>query len=60
MSKDQVVMSWGTPLKINRTESENGAHEQWVYERRHRDDPVDGLLYFDNAGKLTAIQKNIR
>jgi hypothetical protein len=53
-------MSWGTPLKINRTESENGAHEQWVYERRHRDDPVDGLLYFDNAGKLTAIQKNIR
>jgi hypothetical protein len=60
MSRDQVLMSWGGPLRINRTESETGASEQWVYERRHRDDPVDGLLYFDRAGRLITIQKNIR
>lgn len=33
MSADQVRSSWGEPTKINRTISERGASEQWVYRR---------------------------
>lgn len=47
MSKQEATLSWGKPKDINRTQTYNGTHEQWVYD--------DGYLYFEN-GKLTAIQ----
>lgn len=49
MSKDEVVASsWGKPVRVNRTTTGSGVHEQWVYDSKN-------LLYFDN-GVLTAIQ----
>jgi|BioPla2DNA2_1021312.scaffolds.fasta_scaffold51249_1 tetratricopeptide (TPR) repeat protein len=40
--------SWGDPIKINRTITEYGTHEQWVYDNYN-------YLYFKN-GILTTIQ----
>lgn len=49
MTESEVYSStWGTPEKINKTETVNGIHEQWVYE--------NGYIYFDN-GYVTSIQK---
>ena len=45
--EELCIESWGKPLKINRTTSASGVHEQWVY--------IGGYLYFDN-GILTSIQ----
>lgn len=49
MTSAQVLNSnWGKPSKVNRTVTQNGTQEQWVYG-------VNNYLYFEN-GKLTAIQ----
>ena len=49
MTADQVLYksNWSKPKSINRTTTQYGVREQWVYG--------DSYLYFDN-GKLTAIQ----
>jgi hypothetical protein len=48
MTKEQVLISWGSPLKINRTVTSNGNSEQWVYGGRQ-------YLYFE-GDKLTTSQ----
>ena len=49
MTTIQVLNSnWGKPEKVNRTVTQNGTNEQWVYGGNN-------YLYFEN-GKLTAIQ----
>jgi hypothetical protein len=47
MTKQQVIMSWGKPERINRTVISSSTSEQWVYGRVY--------LYFDN-GILTSFQ----
>lgn len=48
MSKQDVLdSSWGRPNDINRTTTQRGTHEQWVYD--------GGYLYFD-GDTLTSIQ----
>lgn len=48
MTADEVRSStWGAPQEINKTETANGEHEQWVYE--------NGYIYFD-SGYVTSIQ----
>ena len=44
MTKQQAKAAWGEPYKINRTVTQSGIHEQWVYNQ------VGALsfLYFDN------------
>lgn len=46
--EELCIESWGKPLKINKTTSSSGVHEQWVYSS-------GCYLYFDN-GILTSIQ----
>lgn len=49
MTSAQVLNSnWGKPSKVNRTVTQNGTREQWVYGGNN-------YLYFEN-GKLTSIQ----
>lgn len=49
MTKDEVLKStWGNPKKRNITETKNGTHEQWVYDK--------GYIYFDN-GLVSTIQR---
>ena len=49
MTPEEALQSaWGKPLRVNRTTSDRGTSEQWVYEGGN-------YLYFDN-GKLTVIQ----
>jgi len=48
MTKEQVILSWGIPDKINKDISETMVTEQWVYD--------SGYLYF-RGGKLVTIQK---
>lgn len=48
MSNEQILLSWGEPIKKNITISENNKHEQWIYE-------ADQYLYFVN-GLLTGLQ----
>ena len=48
MTKDMCKEAWGSPRDINRTISDFGTHEQWVYGSGQ-------YLYFEN-GKLTSIQ----
>lgn len=49
MTKDEVLgSSWGNPEDINKTTTQYGTHEQWVYGTR-------SYLYFDD-GILTSIQ----
>ena len=51
MTKKQVLSSnWNEPDEINKTTTEHGTTEQWVYEHSKTD-----YLYFTN-GKLTGIQ----
>lgn len=47
MTKQMCRDSWGEPQSINRTSTQYGNHEQWVYATIY--------VYFDN-GKITAIQ----
>jgi hypothetical protein len=48
MTRERVIQSsWGKPRKINRTTTQLGTREQWVYD--------GGYLYFEN-GLLTTIQ----
>lgn len=49
MSKEQVLLSWRKPRKINRTVGTWGVHEQWVYSSQY--------LYFKD-GLLTSFQGN--
>ena len=51
MTKDQVKLSWGNPIDINKTVTEESTSQQWVY----KDDDGRTYLYFEN-GKLTAYQ----
>jgi len=46
--EDVLASSWGKPESINRTTTQFGTREQWVYGGRN-------YLYFEN-GKLTSIQ----
>lgn len=49
MMQDEVINStWGKPEDINRTITEYGTSEQWVYS-------IDRYIYFDD-GVVTAIQ----
>lgn len=41
--------SWGSPNDINKTTTENGVHEQWVYGNGR-------YIYLDD-GVVTAIQE---
>lgn len=47
MTVEQAKMSWGSPQEINRTTTERGAEEQWIYE--------DNYIYV-SGGKITAVQ----
>lgn len=50
MTKDEALKStWGNPKDINKTTTQYGTHEQWVYGGNR-------YLYFDD-GKLTTIQE---
>lgn len=50
MTADEVKNStWGNPSKINKTTTQYGVHEQWVYSSGR-------YIYFDN-GIVTAIQE---
>ena len=51
MTKEEVIASWGKPNKINRTVTQYGTHEQWVYH--HIGDGC--YLYFED-GRLTSWQ----
>lgn len=48
MTSEMAIDSWGEPKDINRTVTNYGTNEQWVYSDKN-------LLYFKN-GKLTAWQ----
>lgn len=53
MTADEVRNStWGSPSSINKTTTQNGIHEQWVY----RGTSKTKYIYFDN-GVVTAIQE---
>ncbi|MGE6259206.1 hypothetical protein ACQKCU_15085 [Heyndrickxia sporothermodurans] len=49
MTSDEVLERWGKPKDINKTITQYGVHEQWVY-------PNYQYLYFDD-GILTTIQQ---
>lgn len=46
-TKEQVVLTWGKPLRVNRHGGSWGVHEQWVYANTY--------LYFRD-GKLSSYQ----
>lgn len=48
MTKEQVILSWDRPEDINRTVTQYGIHEQWIYFGPK-------YLYFEN-NKLTSYQ----
>ena len=54
MTKEQVLRASGSqPRRINKTTTERGTREQWVY--------VDGsYLYFDETGVLVGFQEEER
>lgn len=47
MTKEMCRLSWGEPQKVNKTTTNNGIREQWVYYANY--------LYFED-GILTSIQ----
>lgn len=49
MTKDQVLLSWGQPKRVNRTILASGTYEQWVYG------DTGPYVYFE-SGIVTAIQ----
>jgi hypothetical protein len=58
-TKEVLRSSWGYPNDVNTTETQNGTHEQWVYDHDYRGKDwmthVEGYLYFEN-GVLTSMQ----
>ena len=52
MSAAGATASWGRPNDINRTTSQYGSREQWVYSGHNHE---SNYLYFEN-GVLTTIQ----
>ncbi|MFD2330485.1 stalk domain-containing protein [Cohnella sp. GCM10020058] len=48
MNQDMVIMSIGSPIRTNSTETRSGVYSQWVYD-------YGMYLYFDN-NTLTSIQ----
>lgn len=54
MTKEMVLMSWGSPKAVNRTIGKWGVHEQWIYSSGIYFRTVR-YLYFEN-GELTTIQ----
>lgn len=50
MTKQQARAAWGEPYKVNRTVTQYGTHEQWVYGISSY-----SFLYFDDD-ILTSIQ----
>ena len=44
MSKEEVILSWGPPHRIN----QSSYGEQWVYHRGSKDRPTD-YLHFENG-----------
>jgi len=57
MTTEQVLISWGKPLKINSNRSRYSVTEQWIYEPGRSTNwyGPSGYLYFEN-GELTNIQ----
>lgn len=49
MTRDMVREAWGRPVTINRTVTERGETQQWVYGRGH-------YVYFDESGVVTTVQ----
>lgn len=52
MTRDQVLASWGTNYKVNKTIDKDGAHEEWIYRYYSKNATH---LYFEND-VLTTIQ----
>jgi DNA-directed RNA polymerase subunit N (RpoN/RPB10) len=48
LPEEVVASSWGKPQRVNKTTTQRGTNEQWVYSGNN-------YLYFEN-GRLTAIQ----
>lgn len=57
MSADSAKALVGSPDKINRTVTQGGVHEQWVYrpEIEEGSPVLTRFLYFE-GGRLTALQ----
>lgn len=57
MSKEQVLMVWGKPHDINRTQSKYGSSEQWVYnENVGRGFSLPKRFIYFERDLVTAIQ----
>lgn len=52
MTSDQVILSWGTPERVNRADGSWGVREQWIYQNTKGEVTY---LYFDN-GMLASWQ----
>lgn len=55
MTRDEVMQSWGSPTKINKTINSSGTSEQWVYRRGNFGN--DQYLYLDN-GVVRSMQSS--
>lgn len=55
MTQDDVIASWGKPDDINKTITQYGVNEQWVYNRDFLRN--NQYVYFEN-NKVTAIQSH--
>jgi hypothetical protein len=54
MTKDEVIKSWGTPTRVNKTTTSGGSTEQWVYYGRGGSGS-DQYVYVDN-GVVRTVQ----
>jgi hypothetical protein len=52
MTRNEVILAWGIPTKINTSIGSYGKHEQWVYRRTSS---VSQYLYIKND-ILTSVQ----
>lgn len=55
MTADEVIDSWGRPSKVNRTVTQAGATEQWIYRRGGTG--RDQYVYLEN-GVVRTIQSS--
>ena len=53
MSRDEVIRSWGSPTKVNKTINTSGTSEQWIYRRSGIG--FDRYVYIDN-GTVRSLQ----
>lgn len=53
MTADEVIQSWGSPDKINKTVTSSGLDEQWIYRRKGVGN--DQYVYLEN-GVVRTIQ----